>query len=113
MPKWKPAASSHREPVSKVYYYEPQDRLITCGQDGSFSFWNAQDMSHHKTYHHSGVWANDCVYLPVKRMLACAAFDETVRSYVFAGNSTGKCLPLITLNALKSARHAIISRSSC
>ncbi|KAK9863898.1 hypothetical protein WJX84_009415 [Apatococcus fuscideae] len=75
---WKPAPGAHRDAIQKLYYYEPLDRLIACGQDGSFSFWNAQNMSHHKTYHHEGVWANDCIYLPVKRMLACASFNETV-----------------------------------
>lgn len=100
MPKWKPAAGSHREPVSKLCYYDSLDRLISCGQDGSFSFWNAQDMSHHKTYHHNGVWANDCIYLPVKRMLACAAFDDTVGYDWLIARPSARCMPM---NAPKPA----------
>ncbi|KAK9843929.1 hypothetical protein WJX84_008712 [Apatococcus fuscideae] len=76
--KPRPAACAHRDPIQKIFYCEPLDRFITCCQDGSFSFWNAQDMSHYRTYHHKGVWANDCSYLPVKRLLACASFNDTV-----------------------------------
>ena len=80
--KLRPAASAHRSPIQKLYYCEPLDRLVACCQDGTFGFWNAADMSHHRTFQQKGLWANDCVYLPVKRLLACASYNETVSSFL-------------------------------
>ena len=76
--KQRSISNAHRSPVQKLYYCEHLDRFVACCQDGSFGFWNAQDMSHHRTFQHKGVWANDCIYLPVKRLLACASFNDTV-----------------------------------